>query len=140
MVVEAAHKSGALITARLALEQNRDVCAVPGDVSAPGSAGPHDLLRHGAALVETAADIAHACGLPWGEARLPPAVLPAGAIPPELATHLSLRPRSVDDLARVTALPACVLIAMLERMALLGAIERDAAGRYAVAPAAPVRE
>lgn len=139
VVVEAAHKSGALITARLALEQNRDVCAVPGDVTAPGSAGPHDLLRHGAALVETAADIAQACGLPWGEARPTPAVLPAGAIPPELAAHLSMRPRSVDDLARVTALPAFALIAILERLALLGAIERDAAGRYAVASAAQSR-
>ncbi len=63
VVVEAGERSGALGTARLALNEGREVCAVPGDVTAPGSAGPHALLRDGAALVETAADILAACGL-----------------------------------------------------------------------------
>jgi len=62
MVVEAGNRSGAQITARFAMENNREVMAVPGRVDAPGSKGPHRLIKDGAKLVEGIEDIIEALG------------------------------------------------------------------------------
>jgi DNA processing protein len=94
VVVEAASRSGALVTARLAAEEGRDVLAVPGHPTQPGSSGTNQLIRDGAALVRDAADVLAELGL---SAAL---VGPAAAVPDD-ALLQALRddaPASVDEL------------------------------------------
>lgn len=67
IVVEATQKSGSLITSRLASEQGREVFAVPGPVTSPGSAGPHALIQDGAKLVAKLADVVVELPPPWQE-------------------------------------------------------------------------
>src|SRR5690606_15571620 len=67
VVVEAARKSGSLITAQLALTQDREVMAVPGNVTSELSVGPNGLIREGARPVATWEDVAEGLPSPWGE-------------------------------------------------------------------------
>jgi DNA processing protein len=62
IVVEAGLRSGALITARMAMENNREVMAVPGKIDSPLSRGPHQLIKHGAKLIESVEDVMEALG------------------------------------------------------------------------------
>ena len=85
IVIEATVRSGTLITARMALEQGREVMAVPGSVFDGRHGGCHRLIRQGAALVEGASDVLEALGLELGVVAQPPAVPPD----PRLASVLS---------------------------------------------------
>ncbi|SFV31091.1 DNA processing protein [Devosia crocina] len=117
VVVEAAKRSGSLITARLALEQNRDVFAVPGSPLDPRAEGGNSLIQQGAKLVMSAADILDTIGSadPSRQAFLDrewelPLDLPAVEPPGEdersrLLTALSPTPMAVDDILVATGLP-----------------------------------
>jgi DNA processing protein len=129
LVVEAGRKSGALITARLALEQNREVFAVPGSIRSAQSYGAHLLIKGGAKLVESARDI-----LEEIEPMIP-APPPRGeasaltAVQARILAALEAYPRHIDELARQLQLPAGTLAGQLLQLELNGYV-CQAPGNY----------
>ncbi|MGJ3230332.1 MAG: DNA-processing protein DprA [Oceanicaulis sp.] len=140
VVVEAAERSGSLITARLAGEQGREVMAVPGSPLDPRAKGANRLLREGAALVENAEDVIAVLnnarpplleepgGYGFEDEPEDPAMLEdeADRIREQIAGLLTTAPVSRDELARITRAPARAVLAAL--------IELELAGRCALAP------
>jgi DNA processing protein len=129
LVVEAVPKSGSLITAYHALEQNREVFAVPGSVRSPLSRGCHALIKQGAKLVENVDDILSE--LPGFDA-LPgpaPARVPAGT-PHPLFAHLGFDPVTRDDLVRRSGRTASEIAAWLTELEIAGRIRAAPGGRY----------
>jgi DNA processing protein len=123
VVVEADERSGALVTARLALDEGREVMAVPGSIFSRLSAGPNGLLRAGAAPVLTAADVLAVLGVePAAEASESEPELLA-VLPPGEAV-------SVDHLAALAARPVASVVEELFRLELDGRVVREADGRY----------
>jgi DNA processing protein len=143
LVIEAALRSGSLITARFALEQGREVFAVPGSPLDPRCRGTNDLIRRGATLTETAEDVLAEIAPHLSPRPAVPAPAPAAPPPPgpgELAAamsrvleHLSPSPVAVDELVRQCRLPAAVVNAVLLDLELAGRIERQAGQRVALA-------
>jgi DNA processing protein len=126
LIVEAGEKSGSLITARCALEQGREVLAVPGNVLSGRNRGGHALLKDGAKIVETADDILEELGLP--HERRP------GANPPEdpvLAGLPAGEPCDLDVLVERTGLQSSRLLPRLFELELAGLIRRVGGGRFA---------
>ena len=129
VVVEAAERSGTLITADCAAELGRDVAAVPGRVTSDAAVGTNGLLRNGAALVTGAQDV---LDLLYGVgARSVPAD-PAPALDPVDARVLTAVSRGggLDEIGREVGLDAASLRAALARLERLGLVRRVAAGGY----------
>ncbi|MGC3996164.1 MAG: DNA-processing protein DprA [Anaeromyxobacter sp.] len=122
VVVRAAGKSGALITASRARSQGRRLLAVPGDARDALSAGPHRLIRQGAALVTCAADVLAELGLGAVQAQqtLPTLSLEAG----RLLGTLARRPRHVDEVASAAGMGAGAALAGLLSLELQGLCEQ----------------
>lgn len=142
VVVEAAQRSGSLITARLALEQGREVFAVPGPAGHERSVGPHRLLKQGAKLVESAEDIleeirplirssaaARDTAPIVAPITAPRAPLVPAAEEEDLMKALGNQPCHIDHLCAVCARPVAEVAALLTRMELRGLI-RQLAGKY----------
>ncbi len=126
LVVEAAPDSGSLITARVATEQGREVFAIPGSIHSPLARGCHALIKQGAKLVESAADILDE--LAWAQ-RLAPPELAAPLSDPLLAA-LEGAPVTLDTLAQRTGLTLEALSAKLLALELDGRIASLPGGRY----------
>ena len=139
LVVEAALESGSLITARLALEEGRDVFAIPGSIHSPQSRGCHRLIQEGAKLVETGDDVLRELrfGFPSETRRATlspaqPSLFASAAVPeaeasgPDAALRAALGhdPVTFDALAARTGLPSDQLAARLLELELTGVVQR----------------
>ena len=138
VVVEAAPKSGSLITARLANEAGREVMAVPGSPLDPRAQGCNSLIRDGATLIQNAADVLEAIRplsegvaaprTPW---RGGPAtdIEPDDAVRREIVDLLGHTPVAVDELVRQAGLHPAVVATVLLELELAGRLTRHAGGR-----------
>lgn len=133
VVVEAAVRSGSLTTARHALDQGREVFAIPGSIHNPLARGCHLLIRQGAKLVETAQDILE-------DLRIDAAPLPAPTRPPQpgnlsvehmqLLDSMGFDDISVDELTSRCGLTAAAVSSMLLILELEGRVISRAGGHY----------
>ncbi len=140
LVVEAAQRSGSLITARLAGEQGREVFAIPGSIHNPLARGCHALIRQGAKLVENAADVLVELPALAGalqEIRRPPAPasteIPVDELDKDykiLLDALGFEPASIDTLAERTDFSTEAVASMLLILELKGFVEASAGGLY----------
>jgi len=143
VVVEAAARSGSLITARFALEQGRDVFAVPGSPLDPRCRGSNDLLRHGAILTENAEDVLSHLQPQLTNPAPPPLSPPVSAAPAaswavlapsaprtddavldSILEKLGRTPVAVDELVRQCHLSAAAMATLLLELELAGRVER----------------
>jgi DNA processing protein len=143
IVVEAAQKSGSLITGRMALEQNREVFAVPGSPLDPRAAGTNALLKQGAVMVTEAEDVlavlrpivGRRAELPSVEPRIEDGAPPGEPSPDSRARIVALlgpTPVSADDLIRLSGASTTVVQATLLELELAGRLKRQQGGRVAL--------
>jgi DNA processing protein len=136
VVIEASEKSGSLITARCALDQGRDVLAVPGNILTGRNRGAHALLRDGAKIVESADDILDELGLatPSGGAGGTASAArgtPAGTlVDPLLGSLLPGEASDLDEIAERSGLDTPRLLPRLFELELQGFVRRVGGGRF----------
>jgi DNA processing protein len=130
LVVEADETSGAMITAHLALEQNREVFAIPGILS-PASRGTNRLIQEGAKLVRDYTDILEELNLTAVAQQMEiTEVIPASETESLLLKQLSAEPTHIDEVCRGTGLPAATVSSTLAMMELKGLVKQVGTMNY----------
>ena len=125
LVVEGDVKSGALITARLAVEQNREVFAVPGSIFSPQSRGTNSLIQEGAKLVQRVEDILEELNLTMvPEQTEMKELIPATDTEAALLRHISKEPVHIDEVCRQSGLPVSTVSSVLAMLELKGLVRQ----------------
>jgi DNA processing protein len=134
VIVEAGRRSGALITADYALDQGRDVFAVPGNIFRRASQGTNALIRDGATPVLSVEDILEALNLRQvDEQRVARAVMPENQTETHLLSHLSADPVHVDEISQQVGLPISEVTSTLALMELKGMVRQSGGMHYVLA-------
>jgi DNA processing protein len=131
LVIEAGERSGALITARLALEQNRDVFAVPGSILSPMSRGTNRLIQDGAKLVQDVQDILQELNLAAIPLQLEMReTIPSNETESQILKCLSQEQIHIDEICRTTQIPITVVSSTLAMMELKGMVQQTGGMNY----------
>jgi DNA processing protein len=130
LVVEANLKSGALITARHALDQGRSVYAVPGPIYAEGSQGPHNLIRMGAQLVTKASNILEDLNVADDMTTAPINLADFSPDQQTILLQLSHEPKNIDEIIQSIDLDAATVTATLTLLEMKGVIRNIGAQQY----------
>jgi DNA processing protein len=134
LIVEAGQKSGSLITAKTALDQNREVFAVPGNIYSLTSQGTNQLIQEGAKMITSANDILETLNLKQAIAQIESRqILPDSPEEAKILSHLSQEPIQVDKLIQLSQLPSSQLNATLTMMEIKGKIKNIGGNNYILA-------
>ena len=134
LVIEAGETSGALITAHLALEQNREVFAIPGSILSPASRGTNRLIQEGAKLVSDHADILEELNLTAVAHQLEmKEIIPSSETESLLLKQLGAEPTHIDEVCRSSGLPMSTVSSTLAMMELKGLVKQVGSMNYSLA-------
>ena len=134
LVIEAGETSGAIITANLALEQNREVFAIPGSVLSPASRGTNHLIQEGAKLVRDYTDILEELNLTAVTHQIEmKEIIPASETESLLLKQLGAEPIHIDEVCRNSGLPAATISSTLTMMELKGLVKQVGTMNYVLA-------
>jgi len=131
LITEAGETSGAMITANMALEQNREVFAIPGSILSPASRGTNRLIQEGGKLVRDYTDILEELNLTTVSRQIEMReILPASETESLLLKHLSAEPTHVDEVCQSSGLPAATVSSTLAMMELKGLVKQVGTMNY----------
>ena len=132
IIVQAAVKSGAFITVETALEQGRDVFAVPGQINNPLSAGPHRFLQEGARLITSSADILeeYGQGCLFTTTETPKVTMTLTREEEQILQYFSAEPMTIEEIAYLSRLSMAELMPILSMLELYGLIQQMIGRKY----------